>query len=178
MKHEPDLYPLFRSAWPGVTPYLKPEGLELRKVELKRGQPYLPPVGCAFVLVSGHLEEVVRQGEKRVHFAAHLPRQVTPPVVGRLIAQKVTTLIELRPGWESKLPAVAIQVEAKSVIFVNHLVSRIVSLTADTVRERVDKFCQAHPDVKSPSIVARYVGASREMCSRYMLQAGFRGRRA
>ncbi|MDE1999575.1 MAG: hypothetical protein KGI52_11665 [Burkholderiales bacterium] len=174
--NKPNLYPLFRQAWPGVTPNRCPDGLSLKKIDLPRGTQYLPGAGCSFVIVSGHLEEVIRSDQRRVSFAAHTARQIPPPIIGRLIAQKATTLIELQPGWDIALPDAAVMVQAKRDSFMQQLIDRVVSLTADTVRERIVKFCRANPDVKSPSIVARYVGASREMCSRYMIQAGLRER--
>ncbi|MDE2000363.1 MAG: hypothetical protein KGI52_15715 [Burkholderiales bacterium] len=48
--NKPNLYPLFRQAWPGITPNRCPDGLILKKIDLQRGTQYLPGAGCSFVI--------------------------------------------------------------------------------------------------------------------------------
>lgn len=169
-------YQMLRDVWPGHLPDQKPTDIDVQKVRLQRGQTYFAKRERIFVVAYGRLvETVLSDAGREAHLDEYRPGEYTPHVVGVLRAAVATVVIEVGEGWRTAMPSMRDAVLASIEGRIEDLSYRLASASCDTVLERVQQLLRRHPDLRSPTVIARRVGASREMCSKVLRDLNLEG---
>jgi hypothetical protein len=163
------LYQVFRTAFPIDTPE-QCDFSGISKVIVPRNRrPILKSGEMAVVVVGAVIEEVETHSGRVAVVDVYKDRAVIFGPVGHLRAWRETHLIVLAPGWKAAMPEVHSAVLSMREKLFRERTARMASAMTDTVAERIRIFLKTNPDTRSPTVVAKMIGASREMCSRVLI---------
>lgn len=167
-----DLWQVLRVTWLVSVPPLQPAGVGIRKERLRRGEALeLAPEHFAVVL-SGAVSDRVTGVDGSVGvIRRYAQRDPVILPVGVLHASEASEVLVLLDGWQAALPEAAALVHMLTAAELLDTKRRLGGVMTETAEQRIRAYLLAEdidPAKASPTVVAHYIGCSRERASQVL----------